>query len=106
VPNAEVPIAIPEVPAPQPIAADPEPVTEVPSVIDPAPDAGQSLPRVFDREPWRVDEPAVVIPEPLGAGAWLGIGTGVLAGGGILAALRRQFSKRRRATGIEVTRID
>ncbi|MGA1447054.1 MAG: hypothetical protein ACO35C_08080, partial [Pontimonas sp.] len=81
-------------------------VTEVPSVIDPAPDAGQSLPRVFDREPRRVDEPTVVIPEPLGAGAWLGIGTGVLAGGGILAALRRRFSKRRRATGIEETRID
>jgi len=85
---------------------DPEPVTEVPSVIDPAPDAGQSLPRVFDREPRGVDEPTVVIPEPLGAGAWLGIGTGVLAGGGILAALRRRFSKRRRATGIEETRID
>jgi len=36
----------------------------------------------------------------------MGIGTGVLAGGGILAALRRRFSKRRRATGIEETRID
>jgi hypothetical protein len=106
VPNSEVPVVIPEVPAPQPIAADPKPVTEVPSVIDPAPDADQSLPRVFDREPRRFDEPTVVIPEPLGAGAWLGIGTGVLAGGGILAALRRRFSKRRRAAGIEETRID
>jgi hypothetical protein len=104
VPLADVPVVISEAPNPEPADADPEPLTEVPSPVEPEPEL--SLPRVIDREPRSVDEPSVVIPEPLGAGVWLGIGTGVLASGGIVAAIRRRFSRRRRASEGGETRID
>lgn len=102
--EADVAVAIPEVANPEP--GYPEPVTEVPSVVDPEPEPELSLPRVIDREPRGVDDPRVVIPEPLGAGMWLGIGTGVLASGGLVAAIRRRFSRLRRASEAGETRID
>lgn len=44
--------------------------------------------------PWpRTAKPEPTIPEPQGAGVWLGVGTGLLAGGGIVAALRRRFRR-------------
>jgi len=102
--EVDFPIVISEAPNPEPAAADPEPLTEVPSPVESEPEL--SLPRVIDREPRSVNEPSVVIPEPLGAGVWLGIGTGVLASGGIVAAIRRRFSRRRRASEGGETRID
>lgn len=57
---------------------------------DPAPEFFVS------REPRRADTTSD-IPEPLGAGAWLGLGTALLAGGGIFATLRRRLARQRRS---------
>ena len=65
-----------------------------------------ALPPSEERVPRSVGEAGSQIPEPLGAGVWLGVGTGVLAGGGILAALRRRFA-RTRSTAVDSSgRID
>ncbi|MEY2900055.1 MAG: hypothetical protein RL247_221, partial [Actinomycetota bacterium] len=57
-------------------------VDQAPSpAIDPEPSVRQPRPQPLLTE---------IIPEPLGAGAWLGLGTAALAGGGIFAALRRK----------------
>ena len=52
-----------------------------PSTIEPETSIREPRPRPVLTE---------IIPEPLGAGAWLGLGTAALAGGGIFAALRRR----------------
>jgi hypothetical protein len=54
-----------------------------------------------DREP-RPSTITPVLPEPLGAGAWLGLGAGTLASGGILAAVRR---RRRAAKSDKATAV-
>jgi hypothetical protein len=41
----------------------------------------------------RTEKPELTIPEPQGAGVWLGVGTGLLASGGIVAGLRRRFRR-------------
>ncbi|MFM1952972.1 MAG: hypothetical protein RL187_181 [Actinomycetota bacterium] len=57
-------------------------VDQAPSpAIDPEPSVREARPQPLLTE---------IIPEPLGAGAWLGLGTAALAGGGIFAALRRK----------------
>ncbi|HEV8013837.1 MAG TPA: hypothetical protein VGP34_07165 [Pontimonas sp.] len=47
-----------------------------------------------------------MIPEPLGAGVWWGLGTGLLASGGIIAALRRRFRRPGVAKGDTAEGID
>lgn len=59
-----------------------------------------------ERTPRKVSELSQQIPEPLGAGVWLGVGTGLLAGGGLFAAARRRLSRRRQGLGPERERID
>ena len=81
---------------------------DIPVVLPPVVESTPEIPKPFsaERVPRSVDEVGPLIPEPLGAGVWLGVGTGVLAGGGILAALRRRFA-RTRSTALDSSgRID
>jgi hypothetical protein len=99
-------IAEPEKPAavPTPVA----PTLEVPALIPPlvevSDDPSSSL--SLDRVPRSVGEVEPVIPEPLGAGAWLGLGTGLLGSGGIITALRRRFRRAGVARGETAEGID
>jgi hypothetical protein len=69
-------------------------VFEIPTLPPVASIPEEEVPTGQDREP-RLGSGTPSPPEPLGAGAWWGVGTGALASGGILAALRRR--KRRSA---------
>jgi hypothetical protein len=69
-------------------------VFEIPTLPPVASIPEEEVPTGRDREP-RLSSGTPSPPEPLGAGAWWGVGTGALASGGILAALRRR--KRRSA---------
>jgi hypothetical protein len=84
----ETPVAVP---------APVTPTLETPSFIPPPVVASEDPPPLSPkRVPRFVGEVEPVIPEPLNAGAWWGLGTGLLASGGIIAALRRRF----RRTGV------
>ncbi len=106
-PPAEVTIA----PAPSeqaPVRTPVEQSFDIPVVLPPVMESTPEIPEPFsaERVPRSVDEVGPLIPEPLGAGVWLGVGPGVLAGGGILAALRRRFA-RTRSTALDSSgRID
>ena len=81
---------------------------DIPVVLRPVTESTPEIPEPPSKErvPRSVGEVGSQIPEPLGAGVWLGVGTGVLAGGGILAALRRLFA-RTRSTAVDSSgRID
>jgi len=81
---------------------------DIPVVLPPVMESTPEIPEPPSEERVlrSVGEVGSQIPEPLGAGAWLGVGTGVLAGGGILAALRRRFA-RPRSTAVDSSgRID
>lgn len=74
---------------------------------DVSPDPGDSPKSVSPLS--RTEQPEPTIPEPQGAGVWLGVGTGLLASGGIVAALRRRFRRLgalRRAQGERNDRRD
>ena len=106
-PPAEVTIApVPSEPA---LVRTPvEQSFDIPVVLPPVTESTPEIPEPPSKErvPRSVREVGSQIPEPLGAGAWLGVGTGVLAGGGILAALRRRFA-RTRSTAVDSSgRID
>lgn len=99
--------------APVPLEPTPArtPVTpsfEIPAVLPPLAESSPELPEPLslERVPRSVGELGSEIPEPLGAGVWLGVGTGVLAGGGILAALRRRFARTRSTVVGDSGRID
>ena len=98
-----------------PVPQEPTPVRtpaaqsfEIPVVLPPVMESTPELPESLslERVPRSVGELGSQIPEPLGAGVWLGVGTGVLAGGGILAALRRRFARTRRTATGGSERID
>ena len=99
-------IAEPEKPAavPTPVA----PTLEVPVLIPPLVEVSDDPPSSLslDRVPRSVGEVEPLIPEPLGAGAWLGLGTGLLASGGIITALRRRFRRAGVARGATTEGID
>lgn len=99
-------IAEPEKPVavPTPVA----PTLEIPPLIPPLVEVSDDPPSSLslDRVPRSVGEVEPVIPEPLGAGAWLGLGTGLLASGGIITALRRRFRRAGVARGETTEGID
>jgi len=106
-PPAEVTIApVPSEPA---LVRTPvEQSFDIPVVLPPVMESTPEIPEPPSEERVlrSVGEVGSQIPEPLGAGVWLGVGTGVLAGGGILAALRRRFA-RTRSTAVDSSgRID
>ena len=93
-PSAEVNVT--PVPLEPPAARAPEaPIFEIPAVLPPVVDSPPELPESLsvERVPRSAGEIVSEIPEPLGAGLWLGVGTGVIAGGGILAVLRRRLAR-------------
>ena len=98
-------IAEPEKPAavPTPVA----PTLEIPPLIPPLDEVSDDPSSLsLERVPRSVGEVEPAIPEPLGAGAWLGLGTGLLASGGIITALRRRFRRAGVARGETTEGID
>ena len=93
---------------PTPVRTPVAPSFEIPVVLPPVAESPPELPESLslERVPRSAGELGSEIPEPLGAGVWLGVGTGVLAGGGILAALRRRFARTRRTATDGSERID
>ncbi|MCF8548379.1 MAG: hypothetical protein K9G03_00180 [Pontimonas sp.] len=82
---------------PAPAITPVTPSFEIPEILPPREESPPS-PLVSpsrERAPRVTSEMGSDIPEPVGAGVWLGAGTGVLAGGSILAALRRRFARAR-----------
>jgi hypothetical protein len=95
-PSAPVAVTLEPV-ATQPASAPVRSALEIPTVLPPVvltPEEEPNPPS-SGREPRSVSAGEPQIPEPLGAGVWLGVGTGVLAGGGLLAAVRRRLSRAR-----------
>ena len=85
-------IAKPETPVA--VDAPATPTLEIPLFIAPPVVVSEDPPPLsLERVPRFVGEVEPVIPEPLSAGAWWGLGTGLLASGGIIAALRRRFRR-------------
>ena len=93
---------------PRPLLTRPAPTFEIPTILPAPPETPVIEPPspLVDREPRTVSQTVSAIPEPLGAGVWLGVGTGLLAGGGIIAALRRRFSRENRESLPSGERID
>lgn len=106
-PPAEV-TAAPVAPEPAPRRTPAAPSFEIPVVLPPVAESPPELrePLSLERVPRSVGELGSQVPEPLGAGVWLGVGTGVLAGGGILAALRRRFARTRSTATDGLEHID
>ena len=95
--STPAPVVIVEPETPVAVPAPVTPTLEIPSFIPPPVVASEDPPPLSPkRVPRFVGEVEPVIPEPLNAGAWWGLGTGLLASGGIIAALRRRF----RRTGV------
>jgi len=95
--STPAPVVIVEPETPVALPAPVTPTLEIPSFIPPPVVASEDPPPLSPkRVPRFVGEVEPVIPEPLNAGAWWGLGTGLLASGGIIAALRRRF----RRTGV------
>lgn len=103
--SAPVPVVIQEPEAPVRVPARVTQTLDIPLTLPPP--AGAVLePLSLERVPRSAGELGPTIPEPLGAGAWWGLGTGVLASGGILAALRRRFARADDAQVETLERID
>lgn len=106
--SSAVPVLAPEPGAPVRELAPATQTLAIPLILPPPagvivePPSALSL----ERAPRRVGEMEPAVPEPLGAGAWLGLGTGLLASGGILATLRRRFARSGRARVETLDRID
>ena len=95
--STPAPVVIVEPETPVAVPAPVTPTLEIPSFIPPPVVVSEDPPPLSPkRVPRFVGEVEPVIPEPLNAGAWWGLGTGLLASGGIIAALRRRF----RRTGV------
>jgi hypothetical protein len=106
--SSAVPVLAPQPGAPVRALAPATQTLAIPLILPPPagvivePPSALSL----ERAPRRVGEMEPAVPEPLGAGAWLGLGTGLLASGGILATLRRRFARSGRARVETLERID
>lgn len=106
--SSPVPVVVQEPEAPVRVPARVTQTLDIPLIL-PSP-AGAIVdppsPLSLERVPRSAGELGPVIPEPLGAGAWWGLGTGLLASGGILAALRRRFRRADDAQAETLERID
>jgi hypothetical protein len=100
-----VPVVIAEPEAPVRVPAPVTQTLDIPLILPPSAEPLVEPPSSLglERAPRSVGELGTEIPEPLGAGAWLGLGTGLLASGGIIAALRRRFA---RAGGVRVAPLE
>jgi hypothetical protein len=101
-------VVIPEPVTERPTPARILPELEIPTVLPPAITAPveQQSELSLERVPRSAGELGQQIPEPLGAGVWLGVGTGLLAGGSLLAAVRRRLSRKRKELVGDSERID
>lgn len=103
-----VTVVVPELETPVTAPTPETPARDVPTLIPAPVDVEEDPARALslERVPRQVGEAEPVIPEPLGAGVWWGLGTGVLASGGIVAALRRRFRRTGVARGETEEQID